>query len=97
MPTGLGAPHLKYSPYMQNSGPQSPTVFSNEDIKARLSKYQIANPGSFIPERMEVRERSQRREKDDTRRLVFLRDDKMHYKVFKFADATGADGDIPMP
>jgi anaphase-promoting complex subunit 4 len=96
MPAGLGAPHLKYSSYMQNSGPYSPTVFSNEDIKARLSKYQIANPGSFTPERMEVRERSQRREKDDTRRLVLLRDDKMHYKVFKFANATGADGDIPM-
>ena len=96
MRTGLGAPHLKYSSYMQNGGPYSPTVFSNEDVKARLLKYQIASPGSFTPERMEVREQSQRREKVDTRRLVLLRDDKMHYKVFKFAEATGADGDTSM-
>jgi anaphase-promoting complex subunit 4 len=81
---------------MQDGVSYNPTVFSNEDVKARLSRYQIHNPGSFIPERMEYRERSQRREKDDTRRLVLLRDDKLHYKVFKFAAAAGADGDTPM-
>jgi anaphase-promoting complex subunit 4 len=97
MPNGQGASHMKYSSYMENGGPYSPTVFSNEDVKSRLSKHHIPNPGSFVPERMEVRDRSQRREKDDARRIVLLRDDKMHYKVFKFADpATGADVDIPM-
>jgi anaphase-promoting complex subunit 4 len=97
MPTGLGAAHMKYSSYMRNGDPYSPTVFSNEDVKSRLSKYQIPNADSFVPERLEVRERSQRREKNDTRRIVLLRDDKMYYKVFKFVDsATGIDGDIPM-
>jgi anaphase-promoting complex subunit 4 len=96
MPAGIEAPHLKYSSYMQDGGPYSPTVFSNEEAKSRLSKYKIANPGSFIPERMEVRERSQPREKVDTGRLVLLRDDKMYYKVFKFAEDAGADGGVPM-
>ncbi|KAE9379056.1 hypothetical protein N431DRAFT_363885 [Stipitochalara longipes BDJ] len=96
IPADPGALHLKYSTYMQNGGPYSPTVFSNEDVKARLSRYQIHNLGSFIPERMEYRKRSQGREKIDTRRLVLLRDDKLHYKVFKFAEAAGADGDTPM-
>lgn len=96
MPTRLGAPHLKYSAYMQSGGHYSPTVFSKEDVKTRLSRYQILNVGSFVPDRMGFRERSWRREKDDTRRLVLLRDDKLHYKVFKFTDATGAEVDIPM-
>jgi anaphase-promoting complex subunit 4 len=88
---------MKYSPYLQGGGPYSPTVFGNENVKSRLPRYQVPGLGSFVPERMEVRERSRRREKGDTRRIVFLRDDKMHYKVFKFADpATRADGDIPM-
>lgn len=82
--------------YKQNGGLYSPTIFSNEEIKSRLSKYQIPNSGSFGPERMEIRERNQRQEKDDTRRIVLLRDDKTQYKVFKFAEANGMDGDILM-
>jgi len=96
VPAGLGAPHLKYSTYMQNGGPYSPAVFSNEDVKARLSKYQIHNQGSFIPERMEYRERSARRGENDARRLVLLRDDKLHYKVFKFAAVAETDSDAQM-
>jgi anaphase-promoting complex subunit 4 len=92
----LSPAHLKYSAYKQNGGPYSPKVFTNEEIKSRLFKYQIPNPGTFVPERMEVRERPQRQEKDDTRRIVLLRDDKTQYKVFKFADASGTDGDVPM-
>jgi anaphase-promoting complex subunit 4 len=97
VPISLGASDMTYSSYMHKGGPYSPTVFSNEDVTSRLSKHQIPSLGSFVPERMEVRERSQRGEKGDTRRIVLLRDDEMHYKVFKFADpATGADGDIPV-
>jgi anaphase-promoting complex subunit 4 len=93
---GLETPHLKYSSYMQNGGPYSPTIFSNENVKTQLSRFQIPDPGSFIPERMEFRGQDQRRQKEGTRRLMFLRDDKMHYKVFKFTETTGASGDIPM-
>lgn len=97
VPIGLRASYMNYSAYMQDGGPYSPTVFSNEEVKSRLAGHQISNLGSFVPERMEVRERSRRREKGDTRRIVLLRDDRMHYKVFKFADrAIGANGDIPM-
>jgi len=92
----LGAAHLEYSTYVQNGGPYSPTVFSNEDVKVRLSGYQIQNPGSFVPGRMEYRERSVRRGETNLRRLVLLRDDKLHYKVFKFAAAAGKDSDTQM-
>ena len=90
-------PHVVYSPASQKTGPHSPTVFTNEDVKSQLTQYQIPDSGSFIPGRMEVRERSNLRERDDSRRLILLRDDKMHYKVFKFGDGTtGRDGDTPM-
>lgn len=90
-------PHVVYSPVPQNTGPHSPTVFSNEEVKSRLRQYQIPDSESFVPGRMEVRERSTLRERGDSRRLVLLRDDKMHYKVFKFGDRTTIrDGDTPM-
>jgi anaphase-promoting complex subunit 4 len=97
IPIGLGASHMKYSSYMQDGGSYIPTVFSNDEVKSQLSKHQMSSLGSFLPERMDVRERSRRREKGNTRRIVLLGDDKRQYKVFKLADAaTGADGDIPM-
>jgi anaphase-promoting complex subunit 4 len=96
LPTDMGTSQLKYSPYMQKGGPYSPTVFNDEEVTSQLSKLRVPNHGSFIPEKIEIRERSRRRDKDDTRRIVLLRDDKLHYKVFKFSEDTRVDGDVSM-
>jgi anaphase-promoting complex subunit 4 len=61
----------------------------------------MPDAGAFVPERLEIREQSNKTN-SDSRRIVILGKDRLHYKVFKFpgADSTrgtaAADEDIPM-
>jgi anaphase-promoting complex subunit 4 len=88
-----------YAPYSKNI-PPPPTVFRNEDILGRFSEFKIPNAGAFIPERLEIRGSSNKDK--DSRRIIILGKDKMHYKVFKLPGAdtmrrtAAADEDVPM-
>ena len=89
---------MAYSSYTRNIVP--PTL-SNVDVLNRFAKYKLPGDGSFQPEKLEVREQSQKRESPDSRRLFLLAKDRVHYQILKFGD-TGyvepavADEDISM-
>jgi hypothetical protein len=88
--TSLSCPDkycMDYSPHNPNTKSANPTVFTDEEVLARFSRYTIADEDSFIPEKMEIRESKGRKSKEDTRRIVFLRKGRLHYKVLKFPTA----------
>jgi anaphase-promoting complex subunit 4 len=89
---------MSYSPLTPTSHPK-PTVFNDKEVVERFSKYRIPSEESFVPEKMEIRERTGRAQNNETGRIVIVGRDRLHYKVFKLAvqDMEGAaDGDIPM-
>jgi hypothetical protein len=77
---------LEYSPHDPSAESINPTIFADEEVLAHFLKYTISNEDSFVPERLEIRESKSkgRRPNDDTRRIVFLGKDRLHYKVFKY-------------
>lgn len=72
---------MDYSPHNRSI---VPSTFSNDEVLSRFSRYKLPADGSFLPEKMEIRERSTRREKEDMRRLFLLGKDRVHYKIIKF-------------
>jgi hypothetical protein len=77
---------LEYSPHDPNVEHLNPTIFADEEVTAIFSKYKISTDGSFVPEKMEIRDATsrKRRANEDTRRIVALGKDQFRYKVFKY-------------
>ena len=77
---------LEYSPHDPTVEHIKPTMFANEQVNAIFSKYTISTDDSFVPERLEVRvsRSGNRRADEDTRRVIVLGKDHLHYKVFKY-------------
>jgi anaphase-promoting complex subunit 4 len=89
---------MSYSPLTPTSHPK-PTVFNDKEVVKRFSKYRISSEESFVPEKMEIRERMSRARDNEIGRIVIVGRDRLHYKVFKLPvqDMEGAaDEDIPM-
>ncbi len=76
---------MEYSPHVLDGSSPHPAIFSNEEVLARFSKQRIPNEGSFVADKLEIRERSGRKAGEDARRMVVLGKDKLHYKVLKLA------------
>jgi len=61
----------------------------------------MPDAGAFVPEQLEIRGQSNKND-GDSRRIVVLGKDRLHYKIFKFPGAgltrgtAAADEDIPM-
>src|ERR1039458_979891 len=80
------SPAMKYSRHRPNITLPAPAEFSDEEVLSHFSRHQIPGAASFVPEKMEIREQNRKGGKGDTRRIVILGNDKLHYKVLKFAD-----------
>ncbi len=74
---------LDYYPHTQSI---VPTVFSNDEVLSCFSRYKLPGDGSFLVEKMELRGRSPRQGKEDSRRLFLLGKDRVHYKILKWGD-----------
>lgn len=76
---------MKYDPHNVNAA-NDPKIFEDEEILSIFSMYTILTGDSFVPEKMEIRDSKskERTPNEDTRRLVFLGKDRLHYKVFKY-------------
>ena len=90
---------LRYTPYNPKSKAQSPLEIGSEELLRQFSKHTIDCEKSFIPAKLELREQTSNRPKEDMRRIVILGEDKIHYKVYKL-QGTGlrneGDADVPM-
>lgn len=73
--------HLEFTPHVQST----PVSLSNEEVISRFSRHKIPGDSSFLPEKMEIRDRSTGKQKDDPRRLFLLGKGRIHYKILKFA------------
>lgn len=87
---------IPYYPHAPDKLPQ-PTVFSNEELKERFSRYRIDCDGSFVPEKMEIRQRGDANG-NETSRIVVLGSNRMQYRVFKLPSSVErtVDEDISM-
>lgn len=90
---------MKYSPHTANGKGLEPTILNNHQVLQLFSRYKISDGTSFVPEKLEIREKNPRKEEEDSRRILLLGKDKLHYRVLKFAhpDAGATeDEDISM-
>lgn len=75
--------NLTFSAQTPKAVAQNATVISDEEVLQHLSIHQFPNSGTFVPRTMDVRERGSKGSNDDTRRIVLLGHDSLHYSVFK--------------
>ncbi len=76
----------------------NPTIIHKETID-RLPNFEFPQDNSFVPAKIEVRERSHPKEREDSRRIVLLAKDRLHYKVFSIKNEVYArvlDEDVDM-
>lgn len=91
---------MEYYPYT-STGLGLPTPsFSDEQVPQQFRRYEMSETPSFRPEKLEIRERNAAGE-EDSRRILLLSRDKLHYRVLKLADADtlcgeAGDEDISM-
>ncbi len=96
--TNISSPggHQRYLNYTSHTGSPPILTFNNDEVVELFGTYGVPGDGTFVPTAMEVREGSG----EDARRLFLLGEDKLQYKVLKFAglDSTkdGTDEDISM-
>ncbi|PVH86890.1 hypothetical protein DL98DRAFT_449113 [Cadophora sp. DSE1049] len=81
---------LSYSPH---GHAMTPISFNNGDVLKRFSGYKLPGDSSFNPHKMEIREKSGSRGKEDLRRLFLLGKDRVHYKIVKFAAKDSSKGE----
>ena len=78
----LGEQGLTYSPHTPNPNLSSIFVLDNEEIMERYSTYRIPVEEGFVPEKIEIREGKHTKPNRETRRIVILGKDRLHYKIF---------------
>jgi len=82
---------LEYSPQKPGESVQAIRL-SNENVIDQFSE-PVSLADLFAPNKVYVRKRNRhQRTTDDTRRLVMLGKDKLHYKVFKLSNGFRAKG-----
>lgn len=92
---------VKYTSYSPKTRAIDATIISDENILRTLAIQQFPSEGSFTPGTMEIREVSDISSREDTRRIVLLATDGLHYKVFQMPSSTEfgsrqTDGDVAM-
>ena len=91
---------LRYYPNNPKARALDATVLDDEEVLYNFSKYKFPSEGSFVPDKMEVRERNGQSSTDETKRIIILGHDRLHYKVFRLPISNygmrEVDEDIPM-
>ncbi len=92
---------MRYSPHASKENGPTPIILSDDEVRRQFSRYKLSEQLSFVPEKLEIRERNPGTEEEDSRRVLLLAKDRLHYRVLKFAipDALSSgtgDEDISM-
>ena len=94
-----GTFHMNYAPHMSNVHLPNPVALNDKEVLNLFCKHKIPTEGSFVPEKMEIRTRSGKKEKD-AKRIIFMGKDRLHYTVFRLPDANSVprkqDEDVSM-
>ncbi|ESZ98045.1 hypothetical protein SBOR_1576 [Sclerotinia borealis F-4128] len=99
IPYKMGGDHIKYQSHRISASRSKAIILSNEEVIDNFLLNEFAGEGSIIPEKMMIRPQIGTKNNDDTKRLVILAKDSLHYKVFKWVGAPSDKNiaeDIPM-
>jgi anaphase-promoting complex subunit 4 len=91
---------IRYYPHKPKSSPLDIKIVDDEHVMDLFLKHQVPSEGSFVPETMEIRGSNGKNDNPETRRIVILSRDRLHYQVFKLPSPDIAmkdlEEDIPM-
>lgn len=83
---------MEYHPHTSTGRGLPISSFSDERVLQQFRRFNMFENPSFTPAKLEIRERNTGGE-EDSRRILLLSRDKLHYKVFKFAHADALSGE----
>lgn len=76
---------MKFSPHMPNGKGLGPTILDDGQVLQHFSRYKLSDKTSFVPEKLEIREKNPGKAEEDLRRILLLGKDRLYYRVLKFA------------
>ena len=76
---------IKYYPHKPKSSPLDIKIVDDEHVMDLYLKHRIPTEASFIPATMEIRGSNGRKDDAETRRILIMSRDRLHYKVFKMS------------